>query len=271
MSAEFERIRVQTIEWARAAGAVARARLGKAVASRKADATVVTDADHAVQALLLDYIGKAYPQDAVIAEETLAAPQHHAAVASARRCWVIDPIDGTRNYARAFPVFSTAIALMDAGCPVVGVIHNPMTGEMYSAALGAGAWWDDRRLQVRDEPKSEGSLMAIPSARRGPLPRYMHDWMDQMVLRNVGSTALHLALVGSGGLDAAFTDDCRLWDVAAGALIATEAGAMVVRPDGSQAFPMDLAGYQAQDVALLAAGPQLARQLLADIAATSAR
>jgi myo-inositol-1(or 4)-monophosphatase len=270
MSDEFGRMRLRAIEWARTAGGLARERLGRAVASRKADETVVTDADHAVQAMLLEYIGREFPGDAVIAEETQPLPQRHAPVASARRCWVIDPIDGTRNYARAFPLFSVVIALMEAGSPVVGVIHNPMTGEMYSASIGGGAWWDDRRLQVRDEPMSGGSLIAVPSARRGPLAGFVHRWVDRMVLRNVGSTALHLALVGSGAIDAAFVDDCRLWDVAAGALIAAEAGAVVVRPDGGRPFPLDLANYREQDVPMLAAGPKLAEQLLADISAASA-
>jgi myo-inositol-1(or 4)-monophosphatase len=255
------------IEWVRAAGALARDRLGRAVASRKADESVVTDADHAVQEMILEHIGREFPSDAVIAEETQPLPHRHAAVSTARRCWVIDPIDGTRNYARAFPIFSVAVALMERGRPIIGVIHNPMTGEMYSASLGGGAWWDERRLHVRDEPMSAGSLIAVPSARRGPLPGFLHRWVDRMVLRNVGSTALHLALVGSGAIDAAYVDDCRLWDVAAGAIIAAEAGAVVVRPDGGPAFPLDVAAYREQDVPMLAAGPKLARQLLADMAA----
>ncbi len=268
MSDELEQLRLRVIEWIREAGLVARERLGRAVASRKADQSIVTDADHAVQETLLQRIGREFPGDAAITEETQESPHRHASVAAARRCWVIDPIDGTRNYARGFPVFSVVAALMEQGSPILGVIHNPTTGEMYSASAGAGAWWDDRRLRVRDQPMSAASIIAVPAARRRPLPGFLHRWMDHTVLRNVGSTALHLAMVASGAADAAYADDCRLWDMAAGALIASEAGAVVVRPDGRAPFPLDLSAYREQEVPVLAAGPSLARQLLADIAAS---
>jgi myo-inositol-1(or 4)-monophosphatase len=267
MSNEYEEIRSRVIAWTREAGALARERLGHSIVSRKADQSVVTDADLAVQEMLLAHIGREFSSDAAITEETQKSPHRHASPATARRCWVIDPIDGTRNYARGFPLFSVVAALMEEGRPVVGVIHNPMTGEMYSASLDAGAWWDERRLKVRDEPLSAGSIIAVPSSRQGPLAGFLHRWMDRTILRNVGSTALHLALVASGAIDASFADDCRLWDVAAGALIAAEAGAVVVTPEGRPPFPVDLAGYCEPDVAVLAAGPRLAGQLLADIAA----
>lgn len=269
MSDERTQIRLRVVGWARAAGKVARNRLGRAVTSRKADHSVVTDADHAVQAMLLDRIASEFPADAVITEETQVAPERHAPVSTARRCWIIDPIDGTRNYARNFPIFCLSIALTENGSPIVGVIHNPMTGEMYSASTGGGAWWNERRLRVRDQPLSAGTLIALPSARDRPLYGFVHSWMDRMVLRNVGSTALHLAMVGSGAVDASYCDDCRLWDVAAGVVIAAEAGAVVVRPDGRPAFPLDLNAYRDQDVPVLAAGPQMAAQLLAEIAAAA--
>lgn len=263
---ELEAIRQQVMTWVAGAGAIARERLGRAAIAQKADDSVVTDADHAAQEYLLERIGRVFPEDAAITEEAQPAPYRHASAATAARCWVIDPIDGTRNYARGFPLFTVSVALMSAGAPAVGVIHNPMTGEMYSASAGCGAWMNDRRLAVRDEPKSGGSLIAVPSARRGPLPRFLHRWMDEMVLRNTGSTALHLAMVASGAVDAAYSDDCHLWDMAAGAIIAAEAGAVVVRPDGRPHFPMDLAACGDGDVPFLAAGPTLARVLLAECA-----
>jgi myo-inositol-1(or 4)-monophosphatase len=266
MSDEYEEIRSRAVGWAREGGSLARERFGRAAVSRKADQTVVTDADLAVQERLLEHIGREFSSDAAITEEIQKSPYRHASPATARRCWVIDPIDGTRNYARGYPLFSVVIALMEGGSPVVGVIHNPMTGEMYSASLGAGAWWDDRRLKVRDEPMSAGSIIAVPTPRHAPMPGFLHHWLDRTVLRNVGSTALHLAMVASGALDASFADNCRLWDVAAGVLIASEAGAVAVGPDGRPQFPIDLAAYRDQDVSILAAGPRLIRQLLDDIA-----
>lgn len=261
---EYEQIRTRVIEWARQVGALARERMGNVVTSQKADRSLVTDVDHAVQDMLLDRIAREFPADAAITEETQQSPNRHASVAAAKRCWIIDPIDGTRNYARGVPIFTTAIALMEAGSPVVGVIHNPMTGSMYSASLGGGTWMDGARVRAADDPMPGGTLIAVPSARRGPLPEVLHRWMDRMVLRNTGSTALHLALVGCGAVDAAYSDDCRLWDVAAGAIIVTEGGAVFTSPQGRPQFPMDLSVYKDQDVAFIAAGPKLAAQMLAD-------
>lgn len=262
MNQEYDQIRQRIIEWTREVGGLARDRLGRAVASRKEDMSVVTDVDHEVQDILLDRISREFSADAVITEETQKSPERHAAVDAAARCWVIDPIDGTRNYSRGFPLFSISVGLMEAGRPVVGVIHNPMTGNMYSASEGGGAWLDDGLASVVDQPRAGGKLIGVPSARRGKLPRIVHQWMDRMVLRNTGSTALHLALVASGAMDAAFSDDCRLWDIAAGAIIATEAGATFVTPTGEPRFPMDLAAYRNEDLPFIVAGPTLAAEMI---------
>lgn len=259
---EYEEIRSRIIEWVCEVGVLARQRQGRAIASRKADRSLVTDVDHAVQDILLERIGREFPSDAVITEETQKHPERHAAVGAAARCWVIDPIDGTRNYARGFPLFSVSVALMEAGRPVLGVIHNPMTGNMYSASAGGGAWLDGAPMKTVDQPQSSGTLIGVPSARRAALPEIIHRWIDRMVLRNTGSTALHLALVASGAMDAAYSDDCRLWDVAAGAVIADEAGALFIRPTGEPHFPMDLASYTSQDVPFIVAGPNLAAVLV---------
>ena len=261
---EYETICSRVREWVREVGVLARERQGRAVASRKADRSVVTDIDHAVQDILLERIGRDFPADAAITEETQKAPGRHAAVGSAARCWVIDPIDGTRNYARGFPLFTISVGLMEAGRPVLGVIHNPMTGNMYSAFAGGGAWLDGAPMAAVDRPMSGSTIIGVPSAREAPLPGIMHRWMDRMVLRNTGSTALHLALVASGAMDAACSDDCRLWDIAAGAVIASEAGAIFVRPTGEPHFPMDLASYTDQNVPFIVAGPALAAALVAE-------
>lgn len=261
---EYEQIRARVIEWTREVGVLARERQAGAIASRKADHSLVTDVDHAVQDILLERIGRDFPADAVITEERQKAPERHASVRSASRCWVIDPIDGTRNYARGFPLFTISVGLTEAGRPVLGVIHNPMTGNMYSASRGAGAWLDGGRIAAVDCPLSSGTLIGVPSASRTALPEIVHRWIDRMVLRNTGSTALHLALVASGAMDAAYSDDCRLWDVAAGAIIAAEAGAVFVTPTGGAHFPMDLESYTDQDVPFIVAGPKLAAVLVGE-------
>lgn len=241
---------------------MARERFGRAVASQKPDASVVTDADHAVQQLILDHIAREFPRDAVISEETQSRPQRHASRATAGRCWVVDPIDGTRNYARWYPSFAVCLGLLDAGRPVVGFIYDPQGDEMYSAAAGCGAWMNQTRLRAVDHGLSSETILAIPSSRRDLLAGTVHRWIDQLVVRNAGSTALHLAYLARGALDAVYCDDCKLWDIAAGAIIASEAGAQLSDFSGGEYFPFQVEGYVCQQMPFLAAGPNTLNDLL---------
>ncbi len=261
---QYDQIRRQVIQWVRPAGIHARMRQFTAVASRKEDRTPVTDADYAVQAMLLDAIAEAFPADAVIAEERLERAERHAPLESAARCWVIDPIDGTRNYAHGFPLFTVSVALIEAGEPVVGVVYEPATDAMYSASLGGGAWCGDRRLRVTDGPLEPDRFLALPSGREEPLPATVHGWIDRMVCRATGSTALNLALVASGAVDAAFSFKCRLWDMAGGAVLVREAGGEMVSPGGRPWFPLDLARRAGDQTPFFAAGPTMLGQLLAE-------
>ncbi len=264
MTSELTGLCAQVIDWTRAAGVIARERLGKALVERKSDNSPVTDADHAVQASLLHAIAECCPGDAVITEETQAAPDRHALVVSARRVWIIDPIDGTRNFARGVPLFCVVVALMEHGSPVLGVIHEPMTGRVYSAVAGGGALLDGVPMRMEDRPNSPDRLIATGSGRDENLPPVVHRWLDRMVVRGIGSTAMHLALLASGGLDAVFARKCRLWDVAAGMLLVQEAGGRAVSLDGRPYFPMDLSGYRDGKMPFLAAPPRLLDELLAE-------
>jgi len=262
MNGDYEAICQQAMGWVRRAGALARERFGTAITSHKADRSPVTDVDHAVQDTLLEAIARACPEDAAITEETQSAPKRHQPVASGRRCWVIDPIDGTRNYARSLPVFTISVALMEAGSPVVGLIFDPMAGRMYSATAGGGARLDNQRLEAANQPVSGNTFISVPTSRYEALPAVVHRWIDHMVVRNLGSTALHLALLAGGGLDAVYCRRSRLWDLAAGALLATEAGAEVRSLEGRLYFPIDLTTYRNQEMPFLAGAPAVVTQLL---------
>jgi fructose-1,6-bisphosphatase/inositol monophosphatase family enzyme len=119
-------------------------------------------------------------------------------------------------------------------------------------------------MHVADELLSRYTLIGMPSSRRGALAGVVHAWIDRMVMRNTGSTALHLALLSAGAMDAVYCDDCRLWDVAAGALLATEAGAKLIPLAGDVLFPVDLAHYSNQQMPFLAAGPRTLDELWAE-------
>ncbi len=264
-SRDYDALRRQSLPWVRQAGRIAVERFGKAITSRKADDSPVTDADHAVQAALLRAIAARYPRDAVVTEETQADPGKHAGVASARRCWVIDPIDGTRNYARAVPFYCLSVALMEDGMPVVGIIYNPATGETFSAAAGAGAWLGRTRLPAGDPPPRMETVIATPSGQRNTLPTAVHGWFNRYKLRNTGSTALHLAYLASGGFDAVLLTECHIWDIAAGWLIARETGVVTRSLDGRELFPMDLAREAGREISFLAAHPALLDRLWVDL------
>ena len=261
---EYEVICREAIEWVREAGAIARGWLGRAAVSRKADRSPVTEADMAAQAHLLGAIGRAFPDDAAISEETQADPDHHASAATARRCWVIDPVDGTRNFARGFPVFTVSVAMLEAGEPVIGMVHDPMSDQMYWAVKGGGLWLDDERVERPAMVPDHTPFISIPTSRHEELGSVVHGWIDRMVVRNLGTTALHLAFVAIGGMDAAFSSRCRLWDIAAGAVLLSEAGLVLRDLDGGEYFPMDLGSYRNDMTPFLAGEPELVAELVAD-------
>lgn len=270
MSREYDELRRESFGWVKQASKAAMDRLGRAGVTRKSDSSPVTDADHAVQDALLESIARRYPADAVITEERQARPEAHAPVAMARRCWVVDPIDGTRNYARAIPVFTLSVAMMEGGRPVIGLVYDPVGDRMYSASAGAGAWLNADRLTPPREPAWGEEYMGIPTSRHEQLPPVVHRWIDTMVVRNFGSTALHLALLAAGSLDAVYCKRSKLWDIAAGAVIAAEAGMRVLSLTGEEHFPMDLVSYARQPLPLLAARPVLLQRLLAEYQAGGA-
>lgn len=243
---------------------------GRVSMSRKSDDTPVTQADHAVQEVILAALAQRYPAHAVLCEEPIARPQRHAA-AAAEYCWVVDPIDGTRNFGRGARLYSTAVAVLHNGRPVAGAIHDAAGGETYSASLGCGAFRDAQRLRLTDRATDYNTTLAIGSFRRRPIPPVVRGWMDQYLYRNLGSLCLHLALVAAGCLDAAYAVECKLWDVAAGALLIEEAGGIVTGHLGRPLWPMDMAAYRNADMPVLAGTVSMHRRLLADLQATGER
>jgi myo-inositol-1(or 4)-monophosphatase len=148
--------------------------------------------------------------------------------------WVIDPLDGTVNYLYGLENFAVSIAAEDADGPIVGVVHNPLTKRTFHAIRGVGASVDGRPLKVRDPVPMEHALVATgfgydPENRRRQgaliaalLPRIRD-------IRRIGSAALDLCAVASGSVDAYFEEGVKAWDIAAGGLIAQEAGGLAMR------------------------------------------
>ena len=188
---------------------------------------LVTEVDRAVEEQLICEIRKRYPDHTILGEETGLTR------APGRFRWVIDPIDGTTNFIHGFPFFSVSIALQEEGKSVAGVVSAPMLGETFAARLGEGATRNGRRIHASGRTRLEESLFgtgfACVRARRRPdnldvLPEIVRSIQG---IRRTGSAALDLCSVAAGRLDGYWESDLNLYDVAAGALIATEAGAAV--------------------------------------------
>ncbi len=235
-----EDLQAVAVEIAREAGELARRRRGEGVAiaaTKSALADIVTDADREVESLIRMRLAELRPGDGFLGEESGAADQlSHGPETGIT--WVVDPIDGTVNYAYGIPSYAVSIAAV-AGEPdpehweaLAAAVFNPMSGELFRAARGAGAWLDGVRLAVNAGPTAAGALLATgfgydPATHAGDLERVARVMPLARDLRRIGSASLDLAFVAAGRLDGYFERGLQPWDHAAGALLVTEAGGVV--------------------------------------------
>lgn len=252
-----------------AAGAGERAlkMLGRGTVSRKADDSVVTDTDRALQAYILEAVAHRYPDHAFLAEETLPPAASHRAARPGRYTWVVDPLDGTRNYVSGLPCFATSIAVLDEGQPIIGVVHEHNLRQLYTARLGEGATLDGQPIRCSDPPPDYDWLIGVPSTKDPLSVRVLQRWVATpgFVCRNLGSAAFHLALVSSGALTGAFSKQAKIWDLAAGLLFVTEAGGRITDPLGGELLPLKVEADSNEDTPFLAAPPTVHEQLLRTI------
>jgi myo-inositol-1(or 4)-monophosphatase len=188
---------------------------GQIQTQSKEDASPVTRADRAADELLRSQLPEAFPA-AWLSEETV----DDAARLEADRLWVVDPLDGTREFVEGLPEYSVAVALVMAGRPILGVVHNPATGDMYWAAHGGGAFHNGTTIRVAE---GDALLTSRSETRRGEFTPFEEHWL----LKPIGSIELKLALVAAG--TAALTlsrGPKHEWDVCAGSLIVREAGGL---------------------------------------------
>jgi len=146
--------------------------------------------------------------------------------------WVIDPVDGTTNFLRGFPIVGVSVALVEEGRPVVGAVAAPLLGETWSAAEGEGAFdREGRRMAVSTHPGAGVVATGFPFRRKERLHRYLPVMTVALQrfedLRRAGAASLDLAYVGAGAFDGYFELGLGLWDIAAGALLVREAGGVV--------------------------------------------
>jgi myo-inositol-1(or 4)-monophosphatase len=201
---------------------------------------VVTEVDHLSEALILEAIRATFPRDALLAEET---GEHdgtavgHTATSGVGRVWVVDPLDGTINYANGIPFFCVSIALVEGGRPVVGVIHDPSRHDSFGAALDGPATLAGQPIHASEKGALSDFVISMSLAGRAVATRARDVRKAVRVGRSMGSAALALAYVANGRFDA-FVQQGGLstWDIAAAGLIAERGGATVTNLEGGPWF-----------------------------------
>ena len=224
------------IQTAREAGRILSEKFGRVEVSHKGDIDLVTEADLAAERLIIERISGHFPRHAILSEEA-GDVRVHGSEGSAWK-WIVDPLDGTTNYAHGYPVFCVSIGLEHEGRIVAGVVHDPTRDETFAAERGLGATLNGRPVRVSDTDDLNRALVCtgFPYDVRGrdDFARHFTNFIRRaQSIRRDGSAALDLAYVACGRFDAFYEDGLRPWDVAAGTLLVEEAGGRVTHYDGS--------------------------------------
>lgn len=235
----MRRERLIALKAAHAAGALHKEKLGNITCiDYKSAFNLVTEVDKAAEAMILQILKAEFPQDNYLAEETGASQ-----TSDNGRRWLIDPLDGTTNYAHAYPFFSVSIALEEDGEITLGVVHNAVSQELFWAEKGLGARLNDRVISVSCNAKLGSSLLATGFPPDTKNSRF-HNMTEFTTITNAshgvrrdGSAALDLCFVACGRLDGFWEKKLAPWDVAAGSLIVREAGGRVTNLENG---PLDM-------------------------------
>ena len=199
--------------------------------SYKGEADLVTEADRHSEEAIVGRLRKSFPKHTILAEE--GGVQE----GDARYRWIVDPLDGTTNFAHGYPCFAVSIGLEEAGEMLVGVIYQPITKELFTGARGEGAFLNEKRIGVSSVEHLSTSLLAtgFPSTKRTHSPNIHYYWnftLRSHGVRRDGSAALDLASVACGRFDGFWEFGLHPWDTAAGVLLVREAGGMVTNFSG---------------------------------------
>jgi myo-inositol-1(or 4)-monophosphatase len=222
------------VDAARAAGRLLRDELSGArrIAYKGSPTNLVTEMDQRAEALILGRLRGAFPDDAILAEE------HGAAGGRSGRRWIVDPLDGTTNYAHGLPLFGVSIALEEARRLALGVVYDPMRDELFVGERGGGATLNDAPIRVSATRSIDASLLVtgfpynIRETADTNLPEYAAMSLRARAVRRLGSAVIDLAYVACGRFDGYWELRLGAWDVAAGAVLVDEAGARITGFEG---------------------------------------
>jgi len=224
------------VETAREAGQILLERFGRKInVFKKGEINLVTEADLASEKLIIEKIRSYYPKHAILAEESGAA----ALNADSEWKWIVDPLDGTTNYAHGYPCFCVTVALEYKGEIVLGVTFDPTRDELFAAEKGNGATLNGRQIRVSETGNLNESLIVTgfpyDAKERGDFTRHFTEFVVKARgLRRDGSAAIDMAYVACGRFDGFWEEGLNPWDVAAGVLLIEEAGGRVSYYDDSK-------------------------------------
>lgn len=242
-------------EAARKAGTFLKAQFGSVQHIRKKGAIdLVTDSDLQAEKTILQTIRTRFPADRIVAEESGSQGESH------ERIWLIDPLDGTTNFAHGYPFFAVSIALQVKGEIVLGIVYNPHFEEYFEAVKGSGAFLNGRRITVSEIGKIGEALLAtgfpydIQENAVSVLELFGQMIKKAQGVRRPGSAALDLCYVACGSVDGFWEKDLQPWDTAAGTIIVREAGGVLATYQGTP--------YTPYEKSVVAANPALLKDML---------
>jgi myo-inositol-1(or 4)-monophosphatase len=252
---------------ARLAGQRAMEEISYVKAAPKSSSELVTDTDLRCQQIIVDTIKQNSSDHGIIAEEGSAGSIFRQPPRGGEDIWwVIDPIDGTNNFAHRILHFAVSIAVISEGRPALGVIYEPATDSMFTAAGDAPPQYNTRRIEASQGGLEVFETVGIESLFTDGVPKWLVQLLRTLRCRSLGSTALHLAYVAKGSFVAAIIEKPKLWDIAAGAFLAESAGAVVTDWQGKSLWPVDMNSYSGESIKTLAANKKVHKKLIEIIA-----
>ena len=220
---------------------------------------IVTEADKTSEKLITERLESRFADHAILGEE------FGMSAVKSDNCWVIDPLDGTANYAARCPIFAVVIGLLHNGAPVLGVVFDPNADRMFSAVKDGGATLNGEPIHVNDHEKLDPvGLFGFGS----PVLEILHPFIQKCgKARSLGAAALHICSVATGCFDGSFDLYTKLWDIAAAAVILQEAGGRMTHPSGAPLFPLppDSPAYQGHNVPFLATNGTIHEECLSTL------
>jgi myo-inositol-1(or 4)-monophosphatase len=245
---------------ARLGGDVLREWQGRVQVREKGRSDLLTEADLASQAAIQQRLAVIYPEHAFVGEESDCSEHRAAAAEGNGHVWIVDPLDGTTNYAHGFPHFAVSVAVARAGQVLAAAIYQPVSDECFTAERGSGAQLNGQTIRTSSVERLRDALVAasfptVIERDSDEVAGILNVLEQAQSVRRTGSAALNLCYLASGRIDAYWATETKAWDVAAGWLIVEEANGIVTGLDGQ---PFDLR----QPTPAVAATQALSRELI---------